>query len=192
MSAATLATQRLRFGQPSRIDVQDMKLTSALREAFRNDPAETMSRSGDDDDAFVEDYFHVAAAGAFGIADVNSSRFASASGRVPSSISWIIATVRAVSGVATPSFRPISTIGRICASTSVLRFRMARSRQIPECDLVERRLCAVMSSKDRSVALAGDPGANALGSNPSNASAFTPFALATAPTSRPSADSTGR
>ena len=45
---------------------------------------------------------------------------------------------------------------------------------------------------ERSVAPDGDPGAKALGSKPSNASALTPFALATAPTSSPSADSTGR
>ena len=39
---------------------------------------------------------------------------------------------------------------------------------------------------------AGEPGANALGSKPSNDSALTPLALATAPTSSPSAASTGR
>src|SRR5262249_41497055 len=137
----------------------DVNLRSAVGESLRNRLPETMRGASHDRHAVVEIDIHVSA-GAVGMTFANSSRLESASGLLPSSIC----------GAGTPSFRPISTTGKICASTSVLRLRIARSRQMPECDLVERRLCFTISSKDWSRHCGVDPGAKAAGSKPSNAS----------------------
>ena len=75
-----------------------------------------------------------------------SSRVDQASGRRPSSMSWISATSRSSAGVGTPAAWPIVATMPICASTSVLRLRTARSRQMPEWLFAEPRLKATMAS----------------------------------------------
>src|SRR5204863_162812 len=70
------------------------------------------------------------------------------SGRRPSSISWMSSTRRAVSGVAIFWAAPAATTGPSWASTSVLRLRTARSRQMPLWVLAERRLKATSASRE--------------------------------------------
>ena len=73
----------------------------------------------------------------------------------------------------------------ICASTSVLRLRTARSRQMPEWVLAVCRLNSAMSATERRAAASSRSRHEGAGSKPLKPSGFTPRAFATAITSRP-------
>ena len=66
--------------------------------------------------------------------------------------------VHCAAGVRGQVSRPISAMIPICASTSVLRLRTARSRQIPEWLFAEPRLKATMASKEALSSASPAPG----------------------------------
>ena len=82
-----------------------------------------------------------------------------------------------MSGAGTPASAPSVTTMPSCASTSVGRFRTARSRQMPLCDLAERRLCATSASSERSAAPAGAVAPQPVDASDQGALAFVCFAI---------------
>ena len=88
-------------------------------------------------------------------------------------------------GVATPASAPRDAMMAICASTSVLRLRTARSRHMPEWVFAVCRLNSAIAATERRAAASSAFGMKAAGSNPLKPSGCTPRAIATAMTSRP-------
>ena len=109
---------------PSRVDVGDMDARAAFGKRDGDRLADALRGAGYERDAAVEADVHVS---------ISSWNVSNDSGRRPSSMSWIrrdqpVDRRRRDAGLA----RRASPMMPICGSTSVLRLRTARSRQMPE------------------------------------------------------------
>ena len=149
----------------------------ASAKAMRDRAAEAVRGAGDDDRRGRRSSMFMRRAPPPGAASSSSSP---AERPPPARVSWISSTSRASRRRTRDRARARDRHDRDELGVDLgPRLRTARSRQMPLCDLAERRLKATMSSKDRSIAAADAPGAKACGSKPLKASSLTPSAAAT-------------
>jgi hypothetical protein len=112
-----------RGGNARGIDIGEVHGGAGRDQRGGDGAADALGRAGDEGYAVVEADLHWS---------ISTFSVSKESGRLPSSISWMRETSRSSVGVATPASRPSLAMMPIWGSTSVLRLRTARSRQMPE------------------------------------------------------------
>src|SRR5262249_39239495 len=117
-------SRRVLSGRPcNRYDIGEVYSRTGICERHCDGAADPLRRTGYECDLSIEADLH---------ASIRTSSVAFDCGRRLSSTSWIRRTSVSIAGVPTPASRPSAEMIPICGSTSVLRLRTERSRQMPE------------------------------------------------------------